>query len=303
MLGICGSRVSSWRWRMSVLRQLRIEKRSKSTRIDADAAPYRVRCKPLLHRRAKFSRADGHQGNGVPTPDFRDVKFIYRNKNWKQLLRSFFVFTLASWPLLANNHLKILKWSRQLAGKRLFKTMMRATVYGQFMAGESPDDVLDVAKDNTKAGIYAMFAYTASEQHGQTSVLKVAKTEEVSNKDNYMGIIEGLQVAAAAREFSIFTPQLSTKLTFFVPLKLLVSLNSLVTHQTKILEGVVNDPDLHRLSEFNQFLLTVIDGVKNNYHGNDMILPQSNLYIPNGSGSIRQAVACLAQPLWWSPSP
>ena len=46
--------------------------------------------------------------------------------------------------------------------------MMRATVYGQFMAGESPDDVLDVAKDNTKAGIYAMFAYTASEQHGQT---------------------------------------------------------------------------------------------------------------------------------------
>jgi len=61
-----------------------------------------------------------------------------------------------------------------------------------------------------------------------------------------------------------------------------VSLNSLVTHQTKILEGVVNDPDLHRLSEFNQFLLTVIDGVKNNYHGNDMILPQSNLYIPNG---------------------
>ncbi len=53
-------------------------------------------------------------------------------------------------------------------GKRLFKKMMAATVYGQFMAGETQEPILKKVVQHKGFGVQSMFQYTASETHGNT---------------------------------------------------------------------------------------------------------------------------------------
>ena len=64
--------------------------------------------------------------------------------------------------------LQILKWTRRLIGRPLFRRLMAATVYGQFMAGEEAQSILAYIKEHKKYNVQSMLNYTALETHGFT---------------------------------------------------------------------------------------------------------------------------------------
>ncbi len=64
--------------------------------------------------------------------------------------------------------LQLLKWTRTLIGRRLFRRLMAATIYGQFMAGETQETVLEIVRAHRKYNVLSMFTYTAMETHGYT---------------------------------------------------------------------------------------------------------------------------------------
>ena len=61
---------------------------------------------------------------------------------------------------------QLLKLARLLLGQWSFKKLMRATIYGQFIAGEQDIEILRLAEHNKRFGVGSMFAYTAAEMHG-----------------------------------------------------------------------------------------------------------------------------------------
>lgn len=64
-----------------------------------------------------------------------------QSKTLFELLRGLLVLKLCTFETLVKNNDFIMKRARQLLGRRLFKAVMKATMYGHFVAGESQDEV------------------------------------------------------------------------------------------------------------------------------------------------------------------
>ncbi len=63
---------------------------------------------------------------------------------------------------------QLLRWTRRAVGRPLFRRLMRVSIYGQFMAGETDAPVLSLAEKHARYGVLSMFTYTAIEIHGFT---------------------------------------------------------------------------------------------------------------------------------------
>ena len=55
---------------------------------------------------------------------------------------------------------------RRVFGRRIFEGVMRSTIYGQFLAGDTNERVIVTAKKHSDGGVTPMFQYTAKEAHG-----------------------------------------------------------------------------------------------------------------------------------------
>lgn len=94
---------------------------------------------------------------------FNSAKEAYRSKTTPEILRGLFVFNMCSIPFLVNNNKLILKWSRQILGKRLFCNVMKATFYGHFVAGEDQVAIRPVVNNNRKFGVKSILDYSVEE--------------------------------------------------------------------------------------------------------------------------------------------
>jgi hypothetical protein len=87
----------------------------------------------------------------------------------KRLLRAFLVFQLCSYDWLVNRQTALLKIFRRLVGRKFFAASMRATIFGQFIAGEKDEEIVATAKWLASRNVIPMFAYTATEMPSAVS--------------------------------------------------------------------------------------------------------------------------------------
>lgn len=57
------------------------------------------------------------------------------------MIRSLFVFQMFSFPILVQKSQTILQVMRKILGRTLFKILLKATIYGHFVAGETQTEV------------------------------------------------------------------------------------------------------------------------------------------------------------------
>ncbi|KAL5016145.1 hypothetical protein ScPMuIL_005734 [Solemya velum] len=115
-------------------------------------------------------------GDGHPSIDlsFQNCREAYKSKDTKEVLRAYCVLSLCSVNTLVNNNKRILKWSKKILGKRLFKKMMRSTFYGHFVAGEDIEEIRPVITKNRMFGVKSILDY---------SVEKDISTEEATEAE------------------------------------------------------------------------------------------------------------------------
>ncbi|XP_055996858.1 proline dehydrogenase 1, mitochondrial-like isoform X2 [Ostrea edulis] len=94
---------------------------------------------------------------------FNSSKEAYRSKSTAEIARALFVFNMCSIPFLVNHNKTVLKWSRRLLGKRLFCQIMKASFYGQFVAGEDQVAIRPLVNNNRKYGVKSILDYSVEE--------------------------------------------------------------------------------------------------------------------------------------------
>ncbi|XP_032617711.1 hydroxyproline dehydrogenase isoform X4 [Hylobates moloch] len=81
---------------------------------------------------------------GPPARGWQPLSFdggAFHLKGTGELTRALLVLRLCAWPPLVTHGLLLQAWSRRLLGSRLSGAFLRASVYGQFVAGETAEEV------------------------------------------------------------------------------------------------------------------------------------------------------------------
>ncbi|KAM7057658.1 hydroxyproline dehydrogenase isoform 2-T2 [Molossus nigricans] len=81
---------------------------------------------------------------GPPSGDWQPLRFdggAFHLKGTRELTRALLVLRLCAWPPLVTHGLALQAWSQRLLGSRFSGALLRASIYGQFVAGETPEEV------------------------------------------------------------------------------------------------------------------------------------------------------------------
>ncbi|XP_067881211.1 hydroxyproline dehydrogenase-like, partial [Heterodontus francisci] len=110
--------------------------------------------------------SSGTPGEGGPPPLAFDDGRAFQLKSLWEILRALFVFQFCSYPRLVNNSDKLMSISRKLMGKWLFDRVMKASAYGQFVAGENLPEIQRSLENLSRLGIRPMLAVPIEEDVG-----------------------------------------------------------------------------------------------------------------------------------------
>lgn len=129
-------------------------------------------------------QAEAHQDTYRDPIDltFNNTQVVYKSKTMRELLRNYFVLGLCSSDFLVKNNAKIMKLSRRLLGKRLFKLMMRSTFYGQFVAGEDEKEITPVIRHLSSFGVKTILDYSAEEDVQEEEVCEDVRKDLERNQ-------------------------------------------------------------------------------------------------------------------------
>ncbi|ESO00677.1 hypothetical protein HELRODRAFT_82857 [Helobdella robusta] len=115
-------------------------------------------------------------------PSFNNPQEAFRSKTNFELIRGYLVFQLCSINYLVDNNKKVMKLARKLVGKNLFEKIMKASFYGQFVAGEDAERIKPVVERNMSFGVKSILDYSAEKdnhvEEARTTELKIKKTNE-----------------------------------------------------------------------------------------------------------------------------
>ncbi|XP_043851482.1 hydroxyproline dehydrogenase [Dromiciops gliroides] len=121
----------------------------------------------LRTSRVLFSRATPPlQGSAAPRPSLQFDGEAFRLKRTGELVRALFVLRLCAWPPLVTYGLTLLSWSQRLLGSRLSGALLRASVYGQFVAGETTAEVQGSVQRLQGLGLRPLLAVPTEEEPG-----------------------------------------------------------------------------------------------------------------------------------------
>lgn len=96
-----------------------------------------------------------------PNLSFENAKIAFRSKSTAQLLRAYMVFHLCGIRPLIDNQQNILSLTRRVLGKTLFKTLMKHTFYGHFVAGEDRAEIKTTVNNMAKYNVKSILDYSA----------------------------------------------------------------------------------------------------------------------------------------------
>ncbi|XP_055409237.1 hydroxyproline dehydrogenase isoform X2 [Bubalus kerabau] len=85
-------------------------------------------------------------------------------KSTGELTRALLVLRLCAWPPLVTHGLVLQAWSQRLLGSRLSGALLRASIYGQFVAGETPEEVRSCVLQLQNLGLRPLLAVPTEEE-------------------------------------------------------------------------------------------------------------------------------------------
>nr|XP_061807650.1 hydroxyproline dehydrogenase-like [Nerophis lumbriciformis] len=198
----------------------------RSTRLMSTASPRMVQA-------ATASPADKQPNLMVASLAFEDPS-AFRVKTLSELFRALAVFRFCSFPVLVNNCNKLMSAARSILGKRIFSSLMRTTVYAQFVAGENEKEISESMEKMSTLGLRPMLAVPIEEDLGES-------TGEKRYNDNMDAMLECVRMSHSNAWSK--DPMMQLKVTALLSPELCVKLTKVISKQTYDLDLLVRAMD------------------------------------------------------------
>ncbi|KAJ6654426.1 hypothetical protein lerEdw1_007019 [Lerista edwardsae] len=101
-----------------------------------------------------------------PLLSLDDGKVFRLKSNW-EVTRGLLVFLLCSSPWLVRRAPTLLSAARRILGRQLWSSLLRCTLYGQFVAGETQEEIKDTLQRLQHLGVRPLLAVPIEEDVGQ----------------------------------------------------------------------------------------------------------------------------------------
>ncbi|XP_048224760.1 hydroxyproline dehydrogenase isoform X2 [Perognathus longimembris pacificus] len=104
---------------------------------------------------------------GPSAQDWQALRFdggAFHLKSTAELARALLVLRLCAWPPLVTHGLALQAWAQRLLGSRLSGALLRTSIYGQFVAGESVEEVRGCVRQLRALGIRSLLAVPTEEE-------------------------------------------------------------------------------------------------------------------------------------------
>ncbi|CAM4683316.1 unnamed protein product [Lepidochelys kempii] len=126
----------------------------------------------MLGRGGRWLQRAWGAASGPPQPAPRGAQLsfdgaVFRLKSGWELVRGLLVFRLCALPGLVRRAPTLLSVSRRLLGHRLWGSLLRASFYGQFVAGQTPPEVGVTVQRLHALGLRPLLAVPIEEDVGQ----------------------------------------------------------------------------------------------------------------------------------------
>ncbi|CRL01955.1 CLUMA_CG015342, isoform A [Clunio marinus] len=128
----------------------------------------------ILLEKAKASPPSGKKDPLDTT--FNDPIAAFKSKTTFELIRGYFVYLICSSETLVENNMKIMKLMNSILGEKLFNSLMKATFYGHFVAGEDQVKIVPTLERLRSFGVKPILDYSVEEDLSQEE----AEEREVS---------------------------------------------------------------------------------------------------------------------------
>lgn len=113
--------------------------------------------------------------------NFNSPKDAFKSKKTSELVRAYVVYQLCSINWLVENNDMLMKRMRQVIGVRLFEILMKATFYGQFVAGEDQNKIRPTIDRLKSFGVKSILDYSVEEDLSQEEAEKREVSASISS--------------------------------------------------------------------------------------------------------------------------
>ncbi|CAK1541464.1 unnamed protein product [Leptosia nina] len=120
------------------------------------------------------------QGKDDLDLSFNNSKDAFKSKKTSELIRAYFVYQICSINWIVENNDMLMKRLRQLVGQRLFEAIMKATFYGQFVAGEDQNNIRPTIERLRSFGVKSILDYSVEEDLSQEEAEKREVSASIS---------------------------------------------------------------------------------------------------------------------------
>ncbi|XP_064074441.1 proline dehydrogenase 1, mitochondrial isoform X2 [Vanessa tameamea] len=103
---------------------------------------------------------------------FNSPKDAFKSKKTSELVRAYLVYQICSINWIVENNDMLMKSLRQMVGQRLFEAIMKATFYGQFVAGEDQNKIRPTLERLRSFGVKSILDYSVEEDLSQEEAEK-----------------------------------------------------------------------------------------------------------------------------------
>ncbi|XP_029655959.1 hydroxyproline dehydrogenase-like [Octopus sinensis] len=205
-------------------------------------------------------------------PDFKNIEKSLNIKTNAELLRAIVVLYICSFRLISVHSIFLMKATKFLLRERLFKYLMKSTIYGQFAGGETEDELEKVSLNLNKRGINILLMLACEDD-----LARISGRGKYHNKllINLSGSLNCVKIARKLCGHVI--PMIHFKMTAFAPQSLLVELGL----RTQKVEDF-------RFYVFELLKLLNEDNVKLEQTIFNSLTPSEQLFLSNAVGCLRK---------------
>ncbi|XP_013167757.1 PREDICTED: proline dehydrogenase 1, mitochondrial isoform X2 [Papilio xuthus] len=111
---------------------------------------------------------------------FNSPRDAFKSKKTSELVRAYLVYQICSINWIVENNDMLMKRLRQVVGQRLFEAIMKATFYGQFVAGEDQNKIRPTIERLRSFGVKSILDYSVEEDLSQEEAEKREVSASIS---------------------------------------------------------------------------------------------------------------------------